>query len=215
MSVRDAGIAAAAAGFASAGDLLMLYAANAPRPEFARSSALAGALLVGGVLGVVAIPFYAFGYRAAARLAGERRGARLGGLTGLGVGIGILGAAIHGLTAVSIEADLAAGAPLRDPVDAIAAWGLPILSMWIVAAVLVGIASLRFAAGVVRVGSPGPRWLALATPALLTVLLAAPGLGTPLGAAYLTPAAPNLAHGIFFLACAVAPNRDRRARRIG
>jgi hypothetical protein len=214
VGVRDAWIAAAAAGFATVGDLLMLYAANAPRPELALPPAPEGALLAGGLLGVAAIPLYAFGYRAAARLAGDGAGSRRRGLAEIGVMIAVLGASIHGLTAFLIADDLSAGAPPRDPLAAITAWGLPILVLWMVAALLVLIASVHFSAGVVRARSSGPRGLALATPALLTMLLALPGLGSPLGAAFLTPAAPNVAHGLFFLACAITEDRSRRQRRV-
>jgi hypothetical protein len=65
---RQAELAAGAALVASAGDLLLLYVANAQRAEAGLPEAGEAPLWIGGALGVVAIPFYALGYLAASRV---------------------------------------------------------------------------------------------------------------------------------------------------
>jgi hypothetical protein len=210
VDIRLAWLAAAAAALASGGDLLMLYVAHAARPELGLGPVPAGLLTLGGVLGVLAIPLYALGYRAAGGLAASAGEAPGRAIVALGTAAALAGALIHGLTALHIRADLAAGAPVREPLAAVAAWGLPILVLWGAAALMVLAASVLFVGCVLRARGRLPRALALANPALLTVLLALPGVCSSLAAAFLTPAAPNLAHGLFFLACGLAARRPRR-----
>ena len=58
-STRMLRLAAIAAVLASLGDLLLLYFANAQRPELGLPAIGSVWLLGGGVLGALAIPFYA------------------------------------------------------------------------------------------------------------------------------------------------------------
>jgi len=204
-AARDARIGAWAAAVASLGDLLLLYVGNAPRPELALPAvgrAWPIWLWLGGGLGVVAIPLYALGYRAAARLVAEAapRSARL--LSGAGAAVAVLGALIHGLTTVLLRDGLAAGAPASDPLLAVADSGLLLPAAWSLATLLVCGASAVFAWHVGRGGTTARRALGLANPALLTAVLAVAGLPWLLARAFLTPAAPNLAHLLFFAACA-------------
>lgn len=53
---------------------------------------------------------------------------------------------------------------------------------------------------------------ALANPALVTVALVLAGLPSAMGGAFLVPAAPNLAHFVFFAVCARAGPSARAAR---
>lgn len=197
---RSCAAATFAAVIATVGDLLMLYVANAVRPELDLAAAPPGLLWIGGVLGVVAIPIYMLGYRAAATLvaAGYARHARA--IASAGTLGSVLGAAIHGCTAFFIRDGLASGAPAEDPLAAIA--GAPLLlALWAVAALLVVAASVAFATAVRR-GVPGvPRGLAWANPVAVTIALSLVGSVTPTSRDFIVPAAPNLAHVVFFVAC--------------
>ncbi len=202
--------AALAAALATGGDLLMLRAAVADAAGAA--TALPGWLLpTGAFLGVAGIPVYALGYRAAAHAlpAGRRAASRC--VAGGGAVAAGLGALIHGLTAWHLEVGLADGRAAGDPLREMVAGGALLVGLWGLAALGVLVASAAFAAGVGRDGSRLPRALALANPALLTLLLATAGLGSPLGRAYLVPAAPNLAHVLFFATLAGALRRGKQA----
>jgi hypothetical protein len=198
---RSCAVAALAAVIATAGDLLMLYVANAGRPELGLAAPPPALLWIGGVLGVVAIPIYVLGYRAAATLvaAGYERHARV--IAGVGTLGSVLGAVIHGCTALVIRDGLASGVPAEDPLATVA--GSPLLlALWAVATLLVVAASVAFATAVRR-GVPGvPRGLAWANPAVVTIAVSLAGTLTPMSRAFLVPAAPNLAHVVFFVACA-------------
>lgn len=197
---RSCAVAALAAVVATVGDLSMLYVANAGRPELDLAAAPPALLWIGGVLGVVAIPFYLLGYRAAATLvaAGYVRHARV--IAGAGTLGSVLGAVIHGCTAFFIRHGLASGAPAQDPLAAVA--GSPLLlTLWGAATLLVIAASVAFAVALRR-GVPGvPRGLAWANPAVVTIALSLVGSVTPMSRAFILPAAPNLAHVVFFVAC--------------
>jgi len=206
-------IAALAAFVATLGDLLMLYVSNSRLPELGLTAVPAAWLWVGAVLGVVGIPFYALGYYAASRILGaiSRPAARAVFLLGsLGA---LLGAVIHGLTALQIHADLVAGAAARDPLSSIAGWGPALLALWALAAVFVIAASVLFGGSVARGGDPAAGLVGLANPAFVTIALVVLGMSTPLLRAFLMPAAPNLAHLAFFGACAWAQRTSRPAGR--
>lgn len=199
---RPLAIAAAAAGVATAGDLLMLWVANAARPELALPPPSALALPLGGVLGVVAIPLYALGYRAVAGAFLSGAPARL--VLGCGLGAAAIGAGIHGMTALAIQTGGAGGAP---PLAAVAESGVLVAS-WGVAGLLVLVASAALFAELRR-ASGRSRLLAWLNPAAVTLLLGLAGLAGEAGRSFLLPAAPNLAHLVFFLAAwgALAPRR--------
>ena len=163
------------------------------------------------MLGVVAIPIYVLGYRAAATLvagAYERHARVIAGAGTLG---SVLGAVIHGCTALVIRHGLASGAPAEDPLATVA--GSPLLlALWAVATLLVVAASVAFTTAVRR-GVPGvPRGLAWANPAVVTIALSLAGSVTPMSRAFLVPAAPNLAHVVFFVACARAMKLEMARR---
>lgn len=202
-------IAALAALTATTGDLLMLYVSNSRRPELSLPAIPAASLWVGGVLGVLAIPFYALGYRSAARIveAVSRGAARA--VFWLGSIAALLGAVIHGLTAVQIHADLEAGVVAQDPLSSIGGWGPAIPVLWALAAVSVLLASVLFGWFVTRGRSPTPRLVGFANPALVTVALVSVGMSTLLLRSFLVPAAPNLAHLVFFGACVRAHQAGR------
>jgi hypothetical protein len=198
---RCAYIAAFAALVASAGDLLLLYVANSQRDALGLPRAGPAWLWLGGVLGVVAIPFYAFGYWSASRLvaAASSRAARA--LFICGTGGALVGSVIHGVTAVYIGAELEAAGPGRDPLESLLGWGPLVFVLWGVAALLVIAASALFLWFVGRGATAVPRAGALANPAFGTIALAAAGLPCVVLRSFLTPAAPNIAHFIFFIVC--------------
>jgi hypothetical protein len=194
-------IAVFAAFVATFGDLLMLYVSNSRLTELLLPALPATCLWVGGVLGVLGIPFYVLGYHAASRILGavSQGAARAVFLLGsLGAS---LGAVIHGVTALKIHADLEAGAAAQDPLSSVASWGPTILVLWALAAALVLSASALFGWFVTRGVGSVPHLVGLANPALVTVALIAMGIWTPLLRSFLIPAAPNVAHVVFFGAC--------------
>jgi hypothetical protein len=211
-SRRLAAAASAAALAASIGDLLMLHVANALRPELGITVPPRPQLWLGGALGVLAIPLYALGYRAASALLapGSPRAARL--VRRAGAGAALLGSAIHGLTAVEIDGDLARGAVGQPPLAAVAASGFPLLGLWIAAGVLVAAASLPFARVSLLDALGLPRALVALDPAAATLCLALASIPAEALRSFLAPAAPNLAHLIFFLACARAARATSSAR---
>jgi len=198
---RHAQLAAFAALVASAGDLLLLYVANAQRDELGLPQAGRSWLWLGGTMGVVAIPFYVLGYRSVSRLvtAASARAAQV--LFVAGAAGALLGSVIHGLTAVHIATQLDAATAGRDPLESLVSWGPFLLTLWALAGVLVVVASALFVWFVGRGTTMAPRLAALANPALATIVLAAVGLPSVLLRSFLTPAAPNIAHLIFFAVC--------------
>lgn len=210
--MSNALIAALAAVAATLGDLLMLYVANSRRPDLLLPTVPEAFLWVGAVLGVVGIPLYALGYHAASRIVtvfsqGAGRGVFL--LGGLG---SLIGAVIHALTAVQIHSDLEAGAAAQDPLSSLAGWGPSILVLWALAGALVLSASVLFAWFVTNRRHSGSHLLGLANPALVTFALVGVGMSTPLLRSFLVPAAPNVAHVVFFGACVWANRAGHPSR---
>lgn len=197
----SARIAALAAFIASTGDFLLLYIGNSQRAELALPQISEGWLWLGAMLGVLAIPFYALGYRAVSEWLAplSRRAAQALSVSGV---IGsLLGAVIHALTAAYIGASLHRGIVHDDPLNAILRSGPLLVSLWGLAAILVVFASLLFVWYIASGRTTAPRALALANPAFLTLALGIAGFPSILLRAFLTPAAPNLAHVIFFALC--------------
>jgi len=191
---------ALAAAVASAGDLLMLWVANARRPELGLPSAGLGWLWLGCALGVAGIPLYALGWHDAARAVSAATSRRAGrAIVGLGAASAAFGTLIHGLTALEIAGAVRAGAPALDPLAAVASAGGALVALWAAAGAAVLVASLLFAGAALRRSALG---LALLVPALGTLVLAAVAAASPWLQAFLAPAAPNLAHLLFFAACA-------------
>jgi hypothetical protein len=195
-------IALCAAVAASAGDLLLLFVGNSLRPELGLPHPPRFALPLGGVLGVVGIPLYALGYQAVAAAIepGSRRLARIA--LGCGAGGAAVGAVIHGLTALAIHTAIGSGAAAAPPMEAVAASGGVLVGAWVIAAALFVAASVAIAGAGMSNSGALPRWLTLLNPVAVTLLIAASGVGWEWGRSFLVPAAPNLAHVVFF-ACAL------------
>jgi hypothetical protein len=202
-------MAALAALIASLSDLCLLYAANAPRPELALPQIESAWLILGGAVGALAIPLYGLGYWAASRVVATTSPAAARVVTAGGAGAGLIGGLIHGLTASHIHGGGSEAVAGADPLTSILTAGPLLPALWGVATLLVVVASVSFAWWVGRGRTPAPTGLALANPALVTIVIAVVGLPSVLLAAFLTPAAPNIAHLVFFLACAHATGRRR------
>jgi hypothetical protein len=197
---------------ATAGDLLMLYVVNSRRPELFLPTAPPSFLWLGGALGVVAIPFYALGYHAASRsfAATEKGAARVVLVTGMLTAL--LGAVIHGLTAAGLASEVEAGLPGRDPLRAVASGGPLLLTLWAIGSVLGTCASVAFARTVGRGRSRLLPAVAWANPIVLMLVIGLAGLPVAVLRAFLTPAAPNVAHVLFFAACGVGLRQAESAR---
>ncbi len=210
-SVRTPGVAATLAAIAATiGDLLLLWVANARRPELALPHPPDGALVVGFLLGVLAIPVYGLGYHQVARRlapdgAGVARWVFLSGAYG-----GALGAVVHGMTALAIAVDQAGGAPPRDPLAVVGRYGTYLYPLWGVLALLVVAGAALYAALVLGGRTGYPRWMAAVNPIVLLVVVSALGSRNPLLAAFVVPAGPNIVHVVFFaLTTAWAPSAAR------
>lgn len=190
-------IAAIAGLVATSSDGLLLYVVNAQRPELGLVAPPPWALPAATVLGVLAIPFYALGYRGLAGAVAARAPARARVLQGTGTAAAMLGAIIHGVTGRLIEQDLASPGPARPPFEAMMAWGgSPLPALWAVATLLVVVASIAMARDGGEHGLP--LTARVFNPAALTLVLGLLGLGSELGRSFLTPAAPNVAHALCF-----------------
>ena len=178
----------------------MLYVANADRPELRLPAPPPATLWVGGILGVCAIPLYAGGYRAAARGLAEPRAARLVALAGTLTAV--VGTVTHGLTAASLAAQLESKHLPREPLQGMLSSGPLLLGLWAIGTVLVLVASAAFVWAVSRRPGEFPVRVAWLNPALLTIALGLAAAPVEMLRAFLLPAAPNLAHCVFFAACA-------------
>lgn len=206
-------IAATAALLASAADLMMLGTLG---PSSLRSGVSPELLLaVSGVLGTVAIPFYALGYAAIARsidapYLGLRRV-----VTASGIAVGVAGGTIHGATAILMYRARVAGAAWEDPVGDALGSGILLPALWVLAVA----ASLWAAAAIVYAALAGSCGLARVAvtlnPPLVTLLavVAAAAIGSH--AMRLAIASPNLAHALFFsVAAANVGARQVRGRNV-
>jgi hypothetical protein len=197
------GVTAALVG--TIGDLLLLATSNASRPGFEwLPPASEAALLVGTYLGLLAIPLYGIGYRdVAARFDAPYRRP----LTALGIAGGVLGGTTHALTGLAIHVELRGGTGGVDPVTMIARYGSYLLPLWALIAAMVLAGAGIYAVGVLGGRSALPRWAAIANPLVLTVGIVLLGATSAIGQGFLVPAAPNLAHVVFFAVASAMPRR--------
>lgn len=181
---------------ATVGDLLLLATSNAPRPGFEwLPPASEAPLVVGTFLGICALPLYGLGYRdVAARCDARVRRS----IVALGAVGGVLGGTTHGLTGLVIHVEQTGGAAAVDPVTLIGRYGLFLLPLWTAVTCVAVVGSGVYFVTVLAGRSTLPRWMAFANPVALTLALVTLGRGSPTGEAFLVPAAPNLAHVLFF-----------------
>jgi len=127
----------------------------------------------------------------------------------LGVAGGVLGGTTHGLTGLVIHVEQSGGAGGLDPVMLLGRHGAYLLPLWAAIAMLSLAGSIAYATALLAGRSSLPRALAPVNPLVLTIAIALGAAGSSLGRAFLVPAAPNLAHVVFFGTVAM---RHRRAR---
>lgn len=190
---RTAGICAtAAAALASAGDLLLLYVGTGGDPG------PGGRLLVAGhYLGALLIPLYGLGYWHVGSVLASASDVGARWLVGLGAYAGAVGGVVHGVTALMIDVAPAARRA-GDPMAVLAPQAAYLLPLWLVLLVL-GLVVSALHWKLVRTGHTAyPRWFALVQPASLVVLLCVIGLSAATLSTFLVPAAPNLAHVVYF-----------------
>ncbi len=197
-----------AALLATCGDLLLLWVTNAARPDLALAAPPRGALIIGTYLGVLAIPLFGVGYwHAAAGLApGSPRAARL--VFFLGAYGGAVGGVVHGLTGLIIHVERHAGTPVADPFTVLTPYRPYLLPLWGLLAVFLIAGSALYTAVIVRRPTVYPRWMALLNPVLIIVALSALGSISHGLRPFLIPAAPNVAHLIFFVAVTLFGARE-------
>ncbi|HYC54243.1 MAG TPA: DUF6796 family protein [Candidatus Binatia bacterium] len=188
-------IAALAALAASLGDLLLLLAANAMRPELSVPAPPAVLLLVGALLGAVAIPFYALGYAGIA--AHVTAPATAWTIRAAGFAGAIVGAVVHLRTAMLIHTGRGSAQPAASPLQEI--FADPVLVwLWAAATASMVTASMAFTLAVMR-GQIGLDSRArLLNPVVLTLALSLAGSMSTYGQAFLVPMSPNVAHWLWF-----------------
>jgi hypothetical protein len=178
--------------------LLLLWVAAATQPALGLSDPPGWALIVGHFAGVLAIPFYGLGWAALARPLAVSQPRTAVIVRSAGFYAAALGAAIHGVTGAALAAERALpGAPI-EAMALVARWGTLLLPLWGLATALVVVTSGLWARAAWNGAAGVPRWVAWTNPALGTVVLAAVATATPAARALLLPAAPNLAHVVFF-----------------
>lgn len=184
-------VATAAALVASVGDLLLLHVSlNGP------GAAAHLLLLIGTYLGVLAIPLYGLGYWQVSRILQPSAPSAAGVVFGCGAYSGGLGAVVHGITAMAIRSAPAAAA--GDPLAVLGAVSAYLAPLWLLLAALSLWLSVAYATAVASGSTALPRWTAVANPVCLILLIAAAAMPFRDAAAYVVPAAPNLAHVAFF-----------------
>jgi hypothetical protein len=183
---------------ASVGDLALLWVAWAADGRFGFASPPAGTLLAGHYLGILGIPLYGLGYRALARgiRAAAPRAARAVALLGA-VG-SVVGAVVHGLTGALTATALRTGAVTAPDAMAAIPEAALLLPLWAIVAVVLALGSAVFATVVGQGGTRFPRACAVCNPLLATLVIAMLAAPFPVTAAFIVPAAPNLAHVVVF-----------------
>jgi len=197
-------VALVAAVAASAGDLGLLWVSLAEDGRLGIAHPPHGTLAAGHHLGVIGIPFYALGYRHLAGGIGTAHPRAARAVWLLGIVGSVLGAVVHGMTGVLIATQRSRGATAPAEVFTVAAGLVLPIAGAVAVAMLAG--SIVFAVSVFGGRTHFPRWMALCNPLAATIALALATAPFPRVAAFVAPAAPNLAHVIVFGAALLARN---------
>src|SRR5262245_42724296 len=161
-------------------------------------------------VGALAILFYAMGYwQVACGLlpAGETAARRVFLLGAATAGVG---AVIHGMTGVTLRYEVLHGGDVS-PARIITA----LLPLWLLGVACGSVANVIYALAILRGPTAYPRWMAAANMLVLPVAVSA--LALPGGnevRALVIPAAPNIAHVIFFALTTVALRRGEVDRPV-
>lgn len=200
MSAVALGIALAGAVAASLGDLALLWVAWAADGRFGLATPPAGTLVAGHYLGVLGIPLYALGYVVLADGLRPAAPAAARAVLVLGAAGSVVGAVVHGLTGVLTAVALRTGAPSAPDALGVMPEAAYLLPLWLVVGSALAAGSIVFAAVVARGGTVFPRGFAAVNPLAVTVAIAMLAAPFSLVAAFVVPAAPNLAHVVVFAA---------------
>lgn len=216
-SDRSLTIAWFAAITASVGDFLLLFVGNSLHAGTRLESSKV-LLAMGGLLGCVAMPCYAFGYAALARVIRQRARITAAIMLCSAIAFGVVCSLTHGVTWMVIRSSMStvrAGSSSFSPMESVVRQGGPQLQLWIIGVVV----GLVLAIAIVRSGflrtSAIPRWLAVLNPLTLTILIGFLSAFSRIGLLYILPMAPNVAHIVFFLAlsrCLHVPESAMTAR---
>ena len=190
-------LATISAVLATFGDFLMLYVVNA-NAVLNLPSHETILLPLGFFLGAFAIPLYGFGFWAIAKIfePGALRAGRF--VLVSGVMMAIIGGIIHGVTGISIEAQLRAEGSHLAPISSLLEYGVYLIPLWAIASVLCFIGAVGFISGVISGRTIFSPFIAVFNPVVLTVVVGLTGSMTPTMQVFLIPAAPNVAHVLFF-----------------
>jgi hypothetical protein len=197
-----------AAVVATAGDLGLLWAANAARPELGLPPPPAGVLLAGYYAGAFAVPLYVLGYWQLSRRLVPAGPTLARAVYLLGTAGSIVGGILHALTGFVIRYEGSSGLSGADPMVIVLRYGMFLVPLWglIVGTTVAG--SALYALAVQRGGTAYPRWMAAVNPFVLEgILLLVARVTSPVVAAFLVPATPNVAHVVFFAASVAAARR--------
>ena len=201
-------LAALAAVIASVCDLMMLSVAIVPADDLGVAPNLL--LGVSGVFGSVAIPVYAVGYRAVARSLDPMHSRLRRSIEISGAIVGVVGGIIHATTAVFIYQEQSSGGVWA--VEDAIRLGLLLPALWALAlgASLIATGAVLFALFSGRWSLP--RVVAALNPVVATALVIGGALtiGSERLAEFLVPAAPNIAHVVFFVVGAACAGRASR-----
>lgn len=205
------GLALAGAVAASVGDLALLWVAWAADGRFGLATPPAGTLVAGHYLGVLGIPLYGLGYAALADGIRAAAPSAARAVLVLGAVGGVVGAVVHSLTGALTAVALRTGAAIA-PTDLA---GTPeaayLIPLWAIVGAALTVGSGAFGIAVARGTTRFPRAFAACTPLAITIGIAAIAAPFSLGAAFVVPAAPNLAHVVVFLAAIVWMRRGEGA----
>ncbi|MCP5144722.1 MAG: hypothetical protein H6978_07850 [Gammaproteobacteria bacterium] len=202
-------LAVMAALLATIGDMMLLVAANHVSGSGIAPPIAPNWVRLGGAAGVIAIPFYAIGYNKAAMLLSRRSGQTERWIRMLGICIGMVGACIHLLTALRISNVLDRSWEYEGLFTVLVGDDRTLAAMWGFVLVAGTVASVIFARQVRRMPDV-PRYVAWLNPALMTAAITIAVMPVATDYWYLVPAAPNLAHAIFFFACVMGEKHPAR-----
>ncbi len=197
-SIRHAGIVAVLAALLATGsDLSLLWLARRAVAGVPPSPRLTMAVTYVGALAILA---YAVGYWQVAcglLAAGERLARRV---FFSGAAMAGVGAVIHGMTGITLRYEALRGGDVS-PTQMIAS----LLPLWVLGVACGTVLTALYVRAILQGPTGYPKWMAAANPMSLPAAVAAvSALGGPTVSALLVPAAPNIAHAIFFALTTVA-----------
>jgi hypothetical protein len=111
---------------------------------------------------------------------------------------GAVGATIHGMTTLTLLHQRALGQHHADPMEGVVAAGIWLWGLWALVGLVLVVGHVLLLREVAAGRSALPRATLVFNPLTLTVALVAISLPVDMLSGTLAPAAPNLAHAIFF-----------------